>query len=317
MLRATRCLLVLVNAALLAYCTAADAQPLTQDRCFNKHCSVQRLRLTTDGSVSAGAIYFGKDTDVGFFRPAANQIAFGIGGFQVLTVTTSQVLAINGMTIASQQASGNTAFHVQVNGARVDLGTGASDYLRSDGTNVIVASPALGIEGATGIDFTGVATASLPACAAGTAGAVQYDTTTTTVKYCNGSAWTEFGTSSQTRVGSFFAQSDETDTAPENANFRGAFYATGTLSVVRVACNWVTAGTGGTTGVVVRIVDSTPTEICSCTLGACTTAALSMMNCECSGSLTTNTNYTVQLKDTTDCTANPIEVSCNVTYTSQ
>ncbi len=40
------------------------------------------------------------------------------------------------------------------------------------------------------VQSKGVATASLPTCNAARAGSLEYDTTTTTFKYCNGTAWT-------------------------------------------------------------------------------------------------------------------------------
>lgn len=105
----------------------------------------------------------------------------------------------------------------------------------------------------------------------------------------------------------------------EDVNFLGTMATSSSrgwdrYNVRRVACNWGVAGTGGTTGVVVQVYNlSTAAEICSCTLGACTTSAFTNLDCACTASLTDNQHdFAIRLKNTTDCTADPQYIACNV-----
>lgn len=88
-----------------------------------------------------------------------------------------------------------------------------------------------------------------------------------------------------------------------------------TAAKLNVACSSGTAGTGGTTGVVVRMVDYTGNStVGTCTLGACTTAAGVPLTCVLgSGVVLTSAHvYALSLSTTTDCATNPGRITCNV-----
>ncbi len=114
-----------------------------------------------------------------------------------------------------------------------------------------------------------------------------------------------------------------------STNFSGGVSTTqGTIQ--RISCGWTVAGVNGagTHHVIVRVLQTdtsnATTEICSCTLlkldqttaADCNTAASSPLSCACSGSMATpGMYYTVQFKDSTDCTTTPSAMVCNVEYT--
>ena len=68
--------------------------------------------------------------------------------------------------------------------------SGGGVITNSDGVARLHVDPQLSVAAAStyGLRWTGVTTGSLATCAAGVAGSVQYDTTTTTMKWCNGTA---------------------------------------------------------------------------------------------------------------------------------
>lgn len=181
--------------------------------------------------------------------------------------------------------------------------------------------------------WAGVATGSLPTCNAGAESALTYDSTVSRLAICDDStgsyAWRYLaaGASAYTlethAINLFGGNSGSSGAASEDLNFLGPGYqrdssATWTkVTVDMVACNWATEGTGGTTGVVVQVYDATDSaEICSCTLGACTTSARQPLSCACGGALVEeDAVLTLRLKSTTDCATNPTEVTCNVMAT--
>lgn len=81
-----------------------------------------------------------------------------------------------------------------------------------------------------------------------------------------------------------------------------------------VTCSWLTPGAGGSAGVVIAIIDEVGTELCSCTLGACNTAAGVPKSCWCGTAYSLEKQYMLGLKSTTDCSAgnNPDSIMCNV-----
>ncbi|MFZ5469471.1 MAG: hypothetical protein ACOZIN_08545 [Myxococcota bacterium] len=104
------------------------------------------------------------------------------------------------------------------------------------------------------------------------------------------------------------------------ANFLGPYRTSvfTAFAAKSISCSWGTAGTGGTTGVVVELLDNTtPASVCTCTLGACTTSASTPLICGCAGSVGPNKTLVMRLASTTDCTANPQEIHCNVMGTAQ
>lgn len=187
---------------------------------------------------------------------------------QAMAPTSSPSSSSSAYSLTLYAPNNTNAVKLNNNGARVDLGSGASDYFASDGTNILAAgtvkSTVTGVSfiasgggvpyafgtgagtegqlvlnngtydgpevkwvyganlnfaidgysattpqlrllhkaGETGgalilnfrpdgtTQFSGVATASLMTCNAALAGSIQYDTTTSQMKLCNGSAWT-------------------------------------------------------------------------------------------------------------------------------
>jgi len=169
------------------------------------------------------------------------------------------------------------------------------------------------------IDLAGVATGSLPTCNAGNAGVLQYDTTTGTYKWCNGTAFASMSGTVTATTNTWSTTCFGVPCSGEAANFTGASrvtVGTGTTQVALV-CSWNVVGTGGTTGVVARIRNNTDgTTLCTCTLGACTTAINTPLECNCSGTFTAAKIYTMQLDSTTDCTTNPGQIICTVATTT-
>lgn len=126
---------------------------------------------------------------------------------------------------------------------------------------------------------------------------------------------------------------------PEETNLRHCFNAAGYTDAfghtyfrtAGMQCSWAAAGTGGTVGVVVKIVHEDAGIDCQCTLGACTATASTEMGCTCAdggyggtggvqlgktvmpdGGEQNTTRLCVQLDDSTDCSANPSGLSCSI-----
>jgi hypothetical protein len=165
----------------------------------------------------------------------------------------------------------------------------------------------------------GTAYASFPTCNAGALGRFLFDSTNGLWRYCGSdSVWhpmpgnTDAATLYQSAQ---WASVCFGTCSGESTNFTGSYSprADTEKAVTRINCSWGTAGTGGSTGVVVRLYDTGgAAELCSCTLGACTTAANTPLSCSCaSGVLASSKTYAVQLKSTTDCTGNPSNIVCN------
>ena len=129
--------------------------------------------------------------------------------------------AVNGATAIGHRLGVNTA-----------LSTAGSEIVAMYSDDMSTKKAAVRTDGS--YDFSGVATGSLLACAAGTAGVIQYDTTTTSLKLCNGTAWTAFSTtlsvSGTQDVGSVAASTC--------SEFTQAL--TGAVATDKVACAWPT-----------------------------------------------------------------------------
>lgn len=98
----------------------------------------------------------------------------------------------------------------------------------------------------------------------------------------------------------------------ESVNLGGTFVGVAGGTFRNIACNWGVAGTAGVTGVVAEIVVDGGAALCSCVLGTCTSTALSSVVCDCNTAYVGGTNYAMQIKSTTDCTINPINIVCNI-----
>lgn len=171
---------------------------------------------------------------------------------------------------------------------------------------------------AAGTGYAASATfASFPSCTGGMTGRLLYDSTNNVWRFCDGGYWRPLQSSSEptyTYASAGFSSVCFGTCSTESSNFTGSYSprSDNERGTQKISCSWGTAGTGGTTGVVVRIYNGSA-EVCSCTLGACTTAANTALSCACAaGLLASSKNYTVQLKSTTDCTANPGNIVCNV-----
>lgn len=81
----------------------------------------------------------------------------GFAGWSVAAPYVLNNNVVGDGTFSSSIASGNNAFSVTTNGARVDFGAGASDYCSSDGTTVAFAGPtsAVGITTSNGLILSG------------------------------------------------------------------------------------------------------------------------------------------------------------------
>lgn len=164
------------------------------------------------------------------------------------------------------------------------------------------------ITAATYLRTTGVALASFPTCNGGLAGAMEYDTTNSCVRVCNGSGW-----GSCLQPSSFinnYWSSVCFGACSEDVNFTGGIRSQGG-SMTRMVCAWGTTGSGGSTGVEVNVYDVTAAgAICSCVVGACNIAANTPTVCTCSGTYVSGNIYTMQLRGTTDCAVNPQNIVC-------
>lgn len=148
---------------------------------------------------------------------------------------------------------------------------------------------------------------------------LQYVTDQAAWYYCNGTSWTKLASGSPiTNYYETYAAvcpaADTTGCQAEETNFYGPLRMTGgESSGCRVTCNWLTPGTGGSTGVVAAIYGvAEAADMCTCTLGACNTAKGTAVSCSCNATLVSGRTYQLQFDSTTDCTGNPSETHCNV-----
>lgn len=84
---------------------------------------------------------------------------------------------------------------------------------------------------------------------------------------------------------------------------------------VSITCGQQVVGSGGTTGIVMRIDDKTAsTTLCTCTIGACNTSALLSETCACAGGLTPGHTYALVMDNTSDCTNYPGAMVCSANF---
>jgi hypothetical protein len=157
------------------------------------------------------------------------------------------------------------------------------------------------------------ALSSFPACDGVTSGRLLYDTTNAVWRWCDGYNWravaSEDYVAASRRVrftGVCFGSPCAMDT-----NFTGGYYSNDVEVISNVTCSWATAGSGGTEGVVIEVrnVDNAVT-VCSCTLGACNTAANTPLRCACPGSVGAR-RLVFRLSSSTDCATRPGNIVCN------
>ena len=177
-----------------------------------------------------------------FFPVADNTMNLGYAGNRFLGVFATRLSdssALGRVQINANAANdyrGNAANGATAIGHRFGvntaLSTAGSEIVAMYSDDMITKTAAVRTDGS--YDFSGVATGSLLACAAGTEGVMQYDTTTKTIKYCDATNWVSAATSlpvSGTQdVGSIAA-----GTCSE---FTQAL--TGAVATDKVACAWPT-----------------------------------------------------------------------------
>lgn len=163
--------------------------------------------------------------------------------------------------------------------------------------------------GTAGLRIGGAVTGSLPAA---TAGSIHFDTTKAQIQVGqDGTNWESVATAFP-----WTALHMTGAAAAETTAFLGPLPASTAKGVTAVSCSWQTAGVGGATGVVVEVYDQTATASkCSCTLGACTTAANTPLSCACSSALTAANVHVIRLTAGTDCGTNPTNVVCTARLT--
>lgn len=185
-------------AALASSCSEAQATvtPTGNPNCGGgRACYSSSFVASTNGSSSEPAFRFSSASNTGIVRESNGTLSFVVSGTERLNVGSTGVAAagygIAGVTSAlagsvningeyrSGQGNGSNAVGLTTNGARVDLGTGSNDYLKSDGTR---------IETPGSLQFIGVDTASLGS-ASDHEGALQYDTDDNRLKTSDGTAW--------------------------------------------------------------------------------------------------------------------------------
>ncbi len=174
--------------------------------------------------------------------------------------------------------------------------------------------PALHVTGAGSAQFTGVATGSLATCSGGTgAGGLAYDTTTSTFKWCNGSSWQTVGTGVTGTWGApWLSRSVGSAAITEDDPFHGRYTPQVSTKTTVVNCSIETAGSGGSTGILVGIYDdTTDVLLCSCNIGSCSTDGTAAA-CTCAGTMTADREYYVKLTTATDCATNPAIMYCTV-----
>jgi hypothetical protein len=152
--------------------------------------------------------------------------------------------------------------------------------------------------------------ASFPTCNATYLGELRFDSTNTVWRWCDGSEWKAVASEVDVPKPAQFAGVCF-GVCSEDTYFTGAYQPASQEKVSKVTCSWRVPGTGGSTGVVVRVVDvDTPDVVCECTLGACNTAANQPLSCSCSGNLV-DKRFTFRLSSSTDCAVNPTDIVCN------
>jgi hypothetical protein len=129
------------------------------------------------------------------------------------------------------------------------------------------------------------------------------------------SAGYKIGTS-RLPLGSWTAH--QTAALANNTYLEGPYATHKSINADYLTCSWEVAGTGGSTGLVMQLMNQTDnTEICSCTMsGTCSTAAHTAVFCNC-GTDGTGTALTAgkllmwRVKSTSDCATYPTNATCS------
>lgn len=295
------------------------------------NCSVQSLTIPTAACTTQNQINLDGNTRTkGFCWNGSAMEIYGGGG-------ATNGVRVNGSfgatsTITSAAANGSNGFSCSTNGCRLDLGTGSSDHLWSNGSSALAETLRINSSGtldvwstaymhnagtdnpltvndAQGLAVAGVATGSLAACnntvpPSGTRGTIQYDTTTSTFKYCNGTTWTEFGDSSSPRIATWSAYQGQVALA---AGTDFSYFRAHRPGIIVGLSSVVTAvGTGAGT-ITYRIMNTTSaTELCEVVIGACTDAVGTLDDSgTCTGLFGAGDNLVMEI-DAEGCTNIPL-----------
>lgn len=280
-------------AVLLFLSATAFAQPATPPCTPGKVC--RPAAVETPGNVyAAGEMRFN----------AANTRPIVFSCSSATTTCSSPTAALR----YGAYGAGDVSFEGTGGAREVSVSGGVTTY-----TGPVVAATYM--QAAQYLRSVGIAFGSFPTCNGGIAGAIYYDTTSSCNRQCNGSAWGNCLASAAQSINNYWSSICFGTCATENANFTGAIYGLGGTTA-RTTCSWATAGVGGSTGVVVKIRNVTDaTDSCTCTLGACTTAANTPINCTCAATITSAKVHTIQLDSTTDCGTNPANIVCTTSVT--
>lgn len=264
----------------------ASAVIPASDRCYQKACEV--LSLVSTGAVTVGGTL-----------TANGDFVVG-GGVRVLAASPNVI----------RNSTSSTYINMANGGSGIEIGVGAAVRITGVGSELTVDNS---ITAGTYFLSTGAALTTGAACSPNKA--LEWDTGSSCYKFCS-TNWSGclLSTSSASAINYTF-DGVCFGTCGEDVNFTGAMKNIGG-TISRATCSWATAGVGGATGVVVQFYNVTgAAEVCSCTLGACTTAANSPLDCGCAAALTGTNAHAFRLKNTTDCGTNPGNIVCTATIT--
>lgn len=257
------------------------------DRCYNNQCRV--LSLTSTGAITAGGTL-----------TANGDFVVG-GGLRVLS----------GSPNVLRNSTSSTYINMSNFGAGIEIGAGAAVRITGASSELTVDNS---ITAGTYFLSTGAALTTGDACSPDKA--LEWDTGSGCYKFCS-TNWSGclLATTSASAINYTMGATCFDDPCGEDVNFTGSMKNIGG-TIARAVCSWDTPGVGGTTGVVVQFWNATDnTEVCSCTLGACTTGANLPLDCGCAAALTGSKAHTFRLKATTDCGTNPGKIVCSATIT--
>lgn len=242
---------------------------------------------------------------------AGNQIQVTQGGLGVVFAVD-----VNGnMTVVKSatfnQANGSNAIALSTNGARVDLGTGASDYLSSDGTNIVTPTAVQttlasgdGLISAAGayprILKTGAGAPTGTDCDnAGEVGRQYFDTTAGLLYSCNGaSGWVPAGPTETLQGYTGALNTEEQAFAGKKVKITGGgYYLDFTVT---------TTGVAGAGNAVLEAYDATgTTQLCTATL-ACDSGVGGVTSAACAGTFTAGNTVVLQWDTTSGCGTLPL-----------
>lgn len=236
-------------------------------------------------------------------------VTFTTGVVSIGTAAGGSVFTIGGSTVIR----GGAGYSTMNDSTGTTLAYSTGTVLLQDNVTNAFTGPVTGTSTLTATTYLrtiGVATGSLPTCNAGTAGALEYDTTETCVKYCNGTAWSICPLTTAAAI-NYQWSNVCFGICSEDVNFTGGMRTTGAGAVDTIVCAWGTAAVGAG-NVVVKIRNITAAaDVCTCAVIDCAVAANTPTACACSGTFLNGNVYSMQLTSGTTCaTTNPANIVC-------